>query len=195
MMGPTSPVRPKTKVLMQCPGNLAAVGRTDCTLERPRLGVKSPVKSPVRTPSYRASTWTVHNAARMWLVHLKYRHLAGQYRLCTSTGTVHSIPYGQSRLIRAVCRISPQNSSTCSIAPLRTRPAQNLVYIGAGRAWQTEHCLSVRLPPPQKLIPDPPDPGLPIAVRSFVPSSQPRFEDLVRLLVRENSTTLISTSQ
>lgn len=148
MMGPTSPVRPKTKVLMQCPGNLAAVGRTDCTLERPRLGVKSPVKSPVRTPSYRASTWTVHNAARMWLVHLKYRHLAGQYRLCTSTGTVHSIPYGQSRLIRAVCRISPQNSSTCSIAPLRTRPAQNLVYIGAGRVWQTEHCLSVRLPPP-----------------------------------------------
>lgn len=149
--------------------------RTDCTSMRPRLEPRPPLhyRSPVRSPGYGTSTSSVDHATRTRLVLSKYRHPAVHYRLC-SEHYRNSTQY--------TVRTATPNS--CSLPHLTTglehlqhplhsgpdmlRTLSPLVLAG----WT----LSVLRP---QSSPDPPDPGLPIAVRFPVPSSRRRFESLL----------------
>lgn len=181
--------------------------RTDSTSMRQRLEPRPPSRYTVGRLSGRLATGRRPRLSTTqrgcgWYTQSIGILLCTTVCLCSSsvahtTGTtVRSIPYGQSRPIRAVCRISPQDSSTCSTAPLRTRPAQNLVSMGAGRAGRPGR-LDIVFSAPQP-SPDPPDPGLPIAVRLHVPSSRGRFEPLSACLLVQDCldiTTEIITAQ
>ena len=157
-----------------------------------KAAVRSPPRPLQRPPGYGTSTSAVDYAMSVRLVHSKYRHPAVYCRLLW-TGTVRSIPYGQSRPTRAVYRISLQGSSTCSIAPLRTRPAQNLVelvFIGAGR-------LNIVCLQPQP-SPDPPRPRSSNRCQVPRPVLSTPVRALVGLWVQDSTThthTQISAAQ
>lgn len=174
-MGRQVPFVPKLGFSCNAPATCSR-WRTDWPSMRPlrawSQGPRHTIGSPVKSPGYGTSTSAVDHAKRVRLVYSKYRHPAVQYRLC-------SVHYGASTQLTVrtatpnSCSL-PQDSSTCSIAPLRTRPAQNLVSIGAGRAGRLAGwTLSVLAP---SHLQTRPDPGLPIAVRILVPSSRRQFQ-------------------
>lgn len=150
--------------------------RTDCTSMRQRLEPRPPLhyRSPVRAPGYGTSTSPVDHTARVRPVHSKYRHPAVHYRLC-SEHYRNSTQY--------IVRTATPNS--CSLPHLttglehlqhRSTPDSTWAEPCLPWCWQAGRPLSVLRPQPS---PDPPDPGLPIAVRLLVPSSRRRFESLL----------------
>lgn len=160
-----------------------------------RLEPRPPLhyRSPVRSPGYGTSTSAADHARRVRLVPQSIGILlCNTACVAYATGTAPSIPYGWPRLIRAVCRISRQDSSTCSIAPLRTRPAQNLVSIGAGRQGRMDIVCSCPQPSP-----DPPLPRASNRCQVPRPVLSPPVRTLVGMSVQNNlgSMTQIITAQ
>ena len=142
--------------------------------------------SPVRSPGYGTSTSAGDGAKRLKLVHSRYRDLAVCYPSLHRNSTQHTV-----RSVAPNSCSLPHLTTGLEHLQHRSTPDPTWAEPCLPRCWQAGHSLD-RLPQPS---PDPPDPGLPIAVRFLVPSSPSPPTRILVGPVGTASTTHISTAQ